>query len=746
MKFRYILFVFLLLLLNNTVFAQHDHSSPIQSKVVDQTGTELAGVWISIPAQSLKYQTDENGVFEWNNEQWPAHLDVELSSSETAHIDVNDAHSAHNIIVQRSLQLKEVAITEKSQQEVSTLRTRNIETIGESEFKKAACCRLSESFDNSGAVSVSETDAVTGAKEMEILGLRGIYSLMTFNNIPDFTGLAYPFSLDMIPGTWLNEVAISKGISNAVNGSNGFSGQVNIATKDAFNDEPLFVNMYGNTLGRYEANLHLNKLLNRPGFGIGAYLHGSKNLNSIDQNKDGFLDVPLAQQLNGLLRFTVKQYKNIEGQMDLQFVDDQRTAGQLEDLPGRLYSSNTQAKRFMWGGNIGYVGFDKEGRSVGFKYKYAQDNLTANFGRLNYEGKQNHLYLQGLYEDRFGEGDHIIMAGASMVLDNLDEKYFDTPRVRTERTPGVYVEYSYNPEISNANPAFGKRIGIVASVRSDFNNLYGTQIAPALALKYNFTEDIVLRTNVGKGFRTPYFFTDNLSSFTNGRPIELLDEPMAEEAINYGGSFTLKQKIAARPFSVNIDLYQTIFQNQIIVDMESSPEKVQVYNLRGNSNTTSFLAAINYQLFNGLDAKVAYKWNKNIYDQISGPVEKMMQPRHRMLLALHYTTPNKKWELSSNTHWLSKQEYLVRENTANGLRMIRTEADPYLVLNAQVTTKWKNFDIYVGGENLTNKTQADPIQGWQTPDSNTFDVTQVYAPIVGIRGYIGFRWSPFSNK
>lgn len=738
MNFKYIILI-LFLLAGKISFAQENDG--IKSQLVDQSGTPIIGAWISVNHSGPKVQTDENGFFVLKVNEWPAHLDIDLGDDHIVHVNVNSPDQAVKITANKVIELKEAVIKEKVNRELNTLQTRNVETMGKREFQKAACCRLSESFDNSGSVSVSETDAVTGAKEMEILGLRGIYSLMTLDNTPDLSGINYPFALDMIPGTWLNEVAISKGISNAINGSSGFSGQVNIGLKNPFEDSPLFVNMYGNTMGRFEANVHMNKVLPNPAFATGLFLHASKNFVKTDWNNDNYLDMPLSTQLNALYKISMNGAGPWESGLSVHFVKDERTAGQVNVSPESPYVAQSDAQRFAINGNTGFVGFDKEGRSIGFKYQYTNNQLDANYGGLGYSGVQNRGYAQALYEDRFDEGNHIIYAGGSFMTEGLKQTIAGQAFNRNEVVPGIYGEYSYNPEIKNDDARFVKRIGVVATVRADFHNIYGIQIAPALTAKYNLTEDQVIRANVGKGYRTPYFFTDNISSFVNGRPINVMEELNAEEAINYGISYTLKSKITGRNFTLNGDLYQTQFQNQIIVDQETNLNNVRVSNLAGESVTTSALLSTSWEVLDGFNAKIAYKWNHITFDQNLERVHKMLVPKHRMLLALHYTTRDQQWEFSNTTTWIGKQEYLRRIVVGDDVAFQnRNNSNAFVTTNAQITKKWKVFDIYVGGENLGNYRQKDPIQGGANPQSLEFDVTQVYAPLMGIRGYVGFRW------
>lgn len=742
MKLIYILIITLLLSPIYS-FSQSQSEGMIHSHLMDQNHEALAGVWVQVN-NKLKYQSDVEGMLMWSSDTWPAELTISLDNGDETKVEVLDAAHAAHITIDRVHKLDEVTITDKSSREVNTLQTRNVESITSKEFEKAACCRLSESFENSGSINVSETDAVTGAKEMEILGLRGKYSLLTLDNIPDFIGINYPFSLDMIPGTWLDNVAISKGISNSINGSNAFAGQVNIGTKDPTKDERLFVNLYSSSTSRTEGNLHFNQLLNNSSSGIGFYLHGSKNFTEIDNNKDGFLDMPLSEQLNGMVRVVLHNQKDLEGGLVVQLVKDTRNGGQFGDNPN-LFKTYTDARRLAINGNIGYLGFKKEGRSIGLKYQFTSNGLAAKFGRLEYTGDQMRGYLQAVYADQIINEEHKILLGGNYMMEDLNETLDDRRMKRQERVPGLFFEYSFSPTYTHDDIQFIDRFGLVAAIRTDFSNLYGTQVSPAVSMKFNFDESNVLRANIGKGYRTPYFFADNLSSFTNGRPVKVLGNLDAEEAINWGASFTSKTRLFSQDLSINVDYYRTNFQNMIITDMDSENDAVLVYNQPGQAYVNSFLTSVNYNIFKGFTTKLAYKWNSNVTDELHHRIENVLMPKHRALLSLHYTTPDQGWEFSSINSWIGPQNYMLRPDGVDRLQSVFVETKPYILSNLQVTKKWHTIDLYGGVENLTNYTQELPVQGYDNINSAGFDVTQVYAPVLGIRGYIGVRWSPFKK-
>jgi outer membrane receptor for ferrienterochelin and colicins len=114
--------------------------------------------------------------------------------------------------------------------------------IGSEEFKKAACCNLSESFETNASVDVSYSDAVTGAKQIQLLGLAGTYVQIMTENYPAMYGLAAAYGLNYIPGPWMESIQVSKGPASVKNGYEAITGQINVEFKKPATSEKLFVN------------------------------------------------------------------------------------------------------------------------------------------------------------------------------------------------------------------------------------------------------------------------------------------------------------------------------------------------------------------------------------------------------------------------------------------------------------------------------------------------------------------------
>lgn len=159
------------------------------------------------------------------------------------------------ILLRSDNQLDEAVVTARGEANyLSRLSNVKTEVISSAGLNKMACCNLAESFENSAAVSVGYSDAVTGARQIRLLGLSGIYTAMLDENRPVMRGLAAPFGLSYIPGQWLESIQIAKGPSSVINGVEAISGQINVEHRKPTDEKPLFLNAFINSMLMAELN------------------------------------------------------------------------------------------------------------------------------------------------------------------------------------------------------------------------------------------------------------------------------------------------------------------------------------------------------------------------------------------------------------------------------------------------------------------------------------------------------------
>lgn len=718
----------------------------LYGNVFNQNGELLIAATVQWEGTDIGTVTDMNGDFWIPKMDTTALLEINYVGYDAVYIEMFPHEDTAYIEVEGVTELIEVEVTgQGTDNYTSTLDPINLETIGRGELQKAACCSLAESFETNGSVDVMSSNAVTSAKEIQMLGLRGIYSQLLMEKRPVYTGLAQPLALDYIPGTWVRGIQISKGTSTVQNGPQAMTGQINTELMKPFEDKPVFVNLFGSTVERGEANIHLNKKWNEE-WSSGVLLHGSATKGVFDNNGDTFQDQPNKESLNGMFR-TFYRGENVRSQINLQVLQDEREGGQI--LPDgdfdpkdfyRTYQYNRLIDLF---GKVGLLGFDKPGTSVGFIYNASWHKTDNTFGNTWYRGDQMHLYANLMYQTILGTTDHKLNMGINYQLNDYDEFLDDTDFSRKEIMPGAYAEYVFSGV---------EGLGLIAGLRVDHHNNFGTFITPRLNLKYNFTEESVVRLSGGRGIRSAQILAENLGMLAANHEYRILEDLEMEDAWNVGLNYTQNLEIAGRKGSIVFDLYRTEFNNQIVADRESQHANILFYNLEGRSYSNSLLLMTTYEVLDGFNIKLAYKLN-DVNTTYSPPTffqggdlqQQPMTTKHRGLVALDYETPSENWMFNSHVQIVGSMLFGHQKHRLPSLPNVDEylgESPAYALVNAQVTRRFKekNFEIYVGGENLTNFTQQHAIVDFENPFGEYFDAMQVWAPLVGARGYVGVRW------
>jgi hypothetical protein len=248
--------VILLLLL----FQQKLYSQTLQGIIYEQLEnnrkeslTGAAVYWLNTTVGTI---SDRNGKFEIPRIKDNSSLVISFIGYQNDTLEVDKNDNDIEIILSQAKKLNDVIIKSTEAVYVSSrpILTQNITTEG---LRKAACCNLSESFESTLSVDVSYSDAVSGAKQIQMLGLAGIYTQIMLENTPYIRGLAAPFGLTYIPGSWMESINISKGTSSVINGYESTTGQIDVNyKKPETNKEKLFVNAYLNSMLKTELNIN----------------------------------------------------------------------------------------------------------------------------------------------------------------------------------------------------------------------------------------------------------------------------------------------------------------------------------------------------------------------------------------------------------------------------------------------------------------------------------------------------------
>lgn len=632
--------------------------------------------------------------------------------------------------------LKEVIIKQQmSTTRTSLLKPMKVDEIGKGELLKAACCNLSESFETTPSVDVAFTDAVSGYKQVQMLGLAGPYTLITRENIPDVRGLASITGLTYTPGMWIEGMQLSKGTGSVVNGYESVAGQINIELLKPFEDDKLLLNLYQNTQGRSEGNLYGRKELNEH-LSTGLFLHGSSQWLKVDQNNDGFLDQPLNKQFILLNRWFYQAPKGWEFQAGIKGVYSSNTGGQWaystggEQVTGRPWGYELNTKRAEGWAKIGKIFPQQKATSIGLQLSGVYHDQDAHFGPRTYDATQKSLYANLIFQTIINNTNHVIKGGISTVLDDYNERFEAMPFLRTEVVPGAFVEYSYN---------YLDKFNAVVGLRGDYDNLYGGFITPRLHLRYAPFKKTAIRASIGRAQRTANVLAENMGYMASSRmfiiPVSGSTFNLQPEvAWNFGLNFTQKFRLNYRDGAIGIDYYDTHFQNQVVADAEQ-PGRVSFYNLVGKSYAHSLQAQLDYELIHNLSMRLAYRWYQVMTEYVSGLKEKPLVAANRAFANFGYET-NNSWKFDYTIQWVGPKRVPASYSTGS------YRSPSFVQMNAQISKAFKNnLEVYAGGENLTNYMQRGAILGAGDPYGKDFDASMIWGPVMGRNIYAGIRYS-----
>ncbi len=638
---------------------------------------------------------------------------------------------------ERTLQEVTVSGSAGQMDQVNPIHT---EFITQRTLAKAACCNLSESFETNASVSVSYSDAVTGAKQIQFLGLGGQYVQTNVENIPTIRGLATTFGLNYIPGSWITSIDIGKGAGSVVNGYESMSGQMNVELQKPDDVNKLFLNGYVNSFGRVEGNANWSKALSKK-WSVGVLGHASTLRTELDQNNDGFRDLPLYMQVNAINRYKYSS-ERFMAQFGVKALYEDRDGGQLTRFGPSRYSFGNTTKRLEFFSKTAKLYPEKPYKGLGLILNGIYHDQTANFGYRPYSGQQRTFYANLIYQSIIGNTNHAYKAGVSYLLDDYREELGFIHSQRTELVPGVFAEYTYT---------YPEKMTLVLGGRFDYHNLFGAQWTPRAHLKYNLSQHTTLRASAGRGFRVPNLFIENFGYLVSSRAVYNDAQLRPEISWNYGLSLANDFQVFGHKASLVLDYYRTDFREQLMVDLEH-PRELHFHNLYGKSFANSFQAELNYQPLKRMEVKLAYRLF-DVRQSMSVPsgdtllLPRMMIPRDRVLLNVGYALPFDKWKFDATLQW----------NGPRRIPYLREGADyeqpPYVPLtyspgfynlNAQVSRAFRSgWEIYLGGENLTGFRQTNPIFAASNPFGPDFDAgTQVWGPITGRMIYAGFRFKP----
>jgi len=685
--------------------------------------------------------TDADGKFEISTEKISdKYLIVSKDGYFTQMMEITN--EKYKIIRLKPFQTEEIVIIEKTDKEKAKDKVSREDVVDSKDLEKSACCDLTGCFGHTGNVEVSVSDIVTDSKELKLLGTDGVYAQTMIEGIPIFNGLASVYNLSTIPGVTINSITISKGSNSVIQGYGSISGMINLVMKDYNSSDNLLLNAYTNSY--LEKHFNSNWKLNLNNIKSFLSFHTVQKANRVDDNNDGFLDLPLITRyaLYNKLNAGDPLLNDWSGYLSFRYLDENRVGGQvnLNNSPESytdLYHQIVNTYRYEITGRINRR--LSETSSLILQAGMSNHKQNSVYGLTNYNADQSDVYANLMLDLPYNH--HNLKAGISYKYLNLTEnvsfiqnnfnKTYSGDYEFKESIPGVYAENKFE--------VVHDKFDLTTGLRLDFNSNYGTIFTPRLMFKYMFDESLSLRGSLGSGFRTPEIFTENQNIFSSSKDLIFPQFIKGEKSINWGLSLLKEFHFGENDIDIVIDYYSTFFKDQFIADFDESPDAVIFYNNSENSSTNSFQTEINSKFNNGLELKLSYNYLDATFNKNGIKTELPFNAKHRAMISITFETEERNWLYNLNTQFYGKQR--LPSTVTNPIEYQRPEySDPFFMLNNQLTYKTSFYEFYTGIENLLNYRQENPIISANNPFGKYFDTTFNWGPTKGREFYFGVRF------
>ena len=756
----------------------------LTGKVVDATTQQaLIGASLYWKNTTAGASTSATGEFTIKRVHGFETLVVNYLGYDTRELELSDK-DVHEIVIE--LQPSAVgidAVVIESAQRGNYAKTTGItrdEQISFAGLCKMACCSLAESFENSASVTVGYSDAISGARQIKMLGLAGTYTQILDENRPIMQGAGAAYGLSYTPGMWLNSIQVSKGVASVTAGHEAITGQINLEHRKPTDDERLFLNLYFDSELRPEINISSAIPLTKDkSLSTVIMAHGSMHPTAHDANGDNFVDMPKSHQINVANKWLWQTENGVQLRWGWKYLQENRLGGS-HDYKKDMYEdmvANPLQNPTLYGSNIfnrNINAYAKLGLPVGPERTFTGDPNDAvqnNFAMiLDYDNYLTDSYFgintvdvlehtarfNATYAHYFSQRSSLNV-GASAYMrrmnndyiqqrigsDNLPTRSWDFVGQATLLEPGVFAEYTYQIE---------DKFSLVVGLRGDYSMVRGEYyydakdkflVTPRSHIRWAITPRTTLRASAGMGYRRQNLVTDNIWMMTTSRNIDTsgLNDDM-EAAATFGGSLSQTFPLANDDqATISFDYFRTQFFNTMVFDQETADNAILIYNSNGKSFTDNYQVDFNWTPFKGFDLFATFRYtNAKMTLEQGGEqvlVERPLTSRYKGLINIQYAVRRWVFDVTAQLNGPMR----LPELDGNLVKAVeKPELSPvYPMFFAQVSYKVSNLTIYAGCENIANYKQMTPIVGTDAPYMPGFNSSMVWGPLTGIKGYVGIR-------
>jgi len=758
--------LFSTVIISITVQLAIGQTSSISGKIISEA-TPLEFVIVSLVGTSLSAMTDSLGNYEiYTIEAGTYVLNVSCIGYDKLEksISINEDESlTFNFDVSNyGKSLAEVVVS-GTMKEVSRIESLvPVEVYTSNYFKKNPTCNIYEALQNVNGVRPQLNCNVCNTGDIHINGLEGPYTMVLIDGMPIVSSLSTVYGLAGIPNSLVERTEIVKGPASSLYGSEAVGGLINIITKKPQNAPLISTDVFGTSWGEYNADLGIKLNAGKKA----VFLTGVNYFNfqnRIDKNDDNFTDMTLQNRISVFQKWNFERKSGRIFSIAGRYLYEDRFGGDVnwtEQFRGgdSIYGESIYTNRWELIGN--YQLPTKEKLILSFSYN--NHNQDSRYGTTAYIAEQNIMFAQLVWDKKIGRND--ILMGTAFRYTFYDDN-----------TPTTSSSDSINPQ---NQPQFTKLPGIfiqdeilitekhkvLLGFRYDYNSYHGNILTPRLAYRWTLKDKSIFRINAGTGFRVVNLFTEDHAALTGARNIVIKSELNPEQSFNINLNY-LKKFYAKNGTFIAFDAsaFYTYFNNRIVGDYETDPNKIIYDNLKGYAESKGIVFNIEAAFKNGLKIIGGCTLMENTLTENGITEQQILTENLTGTWAISYRIKEAKLTVDYTGNFYSPMRLPLLGQTDP-----RNPNSPWWsIQNIQLTYNgFKNFEIYGGVKNLLNWTPFkennpfiiarthDPFDKNVQFDSNgqaiattnnpyalTFDPTYIYAPTQGARLFLGVRYN-----
>ena len=274
-----------------------------------------------------------------------------------------------------------------------------------------------------------------------------------------------------------------------------------------------------------------------------------------------------------------------------------------------------------------------------------------------------------------------------------------------------------------------------------------TSVNPRIAVKYELSPSLILRANVGTGFRAPYGFSEDLHLCSGSPRVWKSSNLKGERAVSYNVS----ADYYARKYQFSVNIFRTNLKDKIQFSPADDEVKKFGYSYQWENVDDAYVQGVELgakaNLFRNFTAGLNWTFNQGKFKheraEWSDPDDETIKQFPQRLqyakdsrhisrfpsmtgdLDLDYTPGT--WTFSV-TGSLQGRMYIDYNSEDAGATSKIKKTSPFMLFNCRASKRFGMCTVYAGAKNIFSYIQDE---------KHTDDAAFMYAPVYGATWYAG---------